>query len=360
MTRPEPILTSAAPPALDAAIQELGRGSAVAAASFEAVLAVETAEAWRAVALLGRGFSEELAGLPAQAQASLRAALAIWATSQPGACALGLAALGRAVGDCLDAELGARFLAAARRLATEEPDGVIGGVLLEMGAAAVERGEARLGEVCWEEAQSSPDAAVRARAAANLGRLAAARGSTESALTLFELALQLPEGPHRSIVADGLVTLAVQAASEERWEEVDEMLRAALPLRQAAGDARGTVEVLHDLGVAEWRRGRLQAATRCLEDCQREAEEIGEAALRGTALQALGRVSLEGGQLVVALAYATEAARVAGGPGEREAAGGLLRTVGETARQRGAGELSAEAFRAAAVLLSSPAAEPPA
>lgn len=360
MTLPGPVRKTVPPPSLAAAIAELGRGSPRAAESFESVLGVETSVEWRAVALLGHGLSEQLAGHPARAAASVRASLETWAASDPGACAVGLAALGRAVGECLDAALAARLLAAARRLAAGDPGGALGGVLLEAGAAAVERGDARLASASWEEAQASPNPAVQAAAAANLGRLAAARGETEAALELFERARQLPDGPHQEIVADGLVTLAVLAAAEERWDDAEETLRAALPLRQASGDARGTAEVLHDLGVAEWHRGRLHTATRCLEDCRREAEEIGDATLRAAALQALARVSLEGGQLVIALAYAGEAARVARDPEGREAAGALLREVGDTARSRGGGELSAEAFRAAAALLSSEAAEPPA
>jgi tetratricopeptide (TPR) repeat protein len=360
VTLPEPVRMAAPPASLRAAISELGRGSASAAESFEAVIGVETAEAWRAVALLGRGLSQQLAGLPAQAAASVSAALAIWADADPGACAIGLAALGRAVGESLDAELGAAFLTAAQRLSRGQPAPVVDSVVLEAGAAAAERGEARLAVACWEEAQASPDPAVRAAAAANLGRLAAARGQAEPALELFEQALELPAGGHREVVADGLVCLAVQAAAEERWDDASERLRAALPLRQAAGDARGTAEVLHDLGVAEWRRGRLPIATRCLEDCQRGAEEIGAAALRGAALQALARISLQGAQLVLAFAYAGEAGRVAADPEGREAAGELLREVGDAARGRGAGVLSAEAFRAAAALLSPASAAPPA
>jgi tetratricopeptide (TPR) repeat protein len=356
VTPSELVRTAPLPPSLAAAIAELGSNPARAAESFDGVLAVEAAHEWRAMALLGRGLSEQLAGNPSKAAASVRAALEVWAVSDPTAGAVALAALGRAVGASLDADLGSRLLAAARRLAGAASAGVLGGVLLEAGAAAVERGDARLAVACWEEAQQSSDLAVQAAAAANLGRLAAARGETASALHLFDRALELPDGGHRGIVADGLVTLAVQAAAEGAWDDAAERLRTALPLRQAAGDVRGTAEVLHDLGVAEWRRGRLHAAARCFEDCRREAEEEGAAPLRGGALRGLARVSLEAGQLVVALAYAGEAARVARDAADREAAGELLRDVGDAARRGGAGALSAEAFRAAAATFS---ADPP-
>jgi len=57
------------------------------------------------------------------------------------------------------------------------------------------------------------------------GRLAAARGDAAGAERMFQRAMEVPEGPHVQVVADGLVTLASQAAAEERWADVEARLR---------------------------------------------------------------------------------------------------------------------------------------
>ena len=129
-------------------------------------------------------------------------------------------------------------------------------------------------------------------------------------------------------------------------------MRRALALRRADGDAHGAAEILHDLGVAHWRRGQAGAATRYLEECRAAAEEEGDAALRGAALRALAGVAQEGGRLVVALAYAQEAALAAESSSERRLVAAALRELGDEARRQGSGSVSGEAFRAAARILA--------
>jgi tetratricopeptide (TPR) repeat protein len=341
------------PPApLLAAIRLLAAGDSGCREAFDRVLATEAAPVWRALALLGRGFAEELAGSPSAARSSARAALELWASENPAGSAVVLAALGRALAESRDGELSAAFLAAARRLSKGQPAEVIGGVLIEAGAAAAELGEAGGAAAHWRQALAEGDPLSRAAAAANLGRLAAARGDGEAALGLFDQAAAVDDGSHLGVIADGLVALAAQAAAEERWDETDARLRQALPLRQAVADSRGVAEVLHDLGIAHWRRGQLQAATRCLEDCRYAAEGLGDEPLRAAALRALARVSLDAARPVIALAYGREAARAAQTADERRAAAAVLQEVGEEARRRGAGSLGGEAFRTAAQLLA--------
>ncbi|HYA00650.1 MAG TPA: hypothetical protein VEK76_09905 [Candidatus Binatia bacterium] len=349
---PEP---GSAPAPILAAIQLMaGDDPGRAERGFEMVIAAEPSPTWRAVALLGQGLCQELRAAPEAAAASVRAAIESWAAADPGSCAVALAALGRALADGSDSGPAAALLSAARRLSAGPGAAGLGGVLVELGAAAAERGDARAATALWERGRAEGDAPSRAAAAANLGRLAAARGEEIVALGLFDEALEVGEGPHLRVVADGLVALAAQAAEDRRWEDVGARLRQALPLRQADRDARGAAEVLHDLGIAHWRRGQLHAATRCLEDCRRSAEELADDSLRAAALRALARVALEGGRLVVALAYAREAAASSSAPEDRRVSAGVLRAVGDEARRAGAASLSAEAFRLAASLLADP------
>ncbi len=324
-----------APPLLLAALRLLEAGGGPAAGSFDRALAAEAAPTWRALALLGRGFCEQLNGAPAAAQLTVAAALEEWRTADPAACAVALAALGRALSTGSDGDLGAAFLGAARQLSGSSPPEVLGAVLLELGSAAAEGGEAQTAVARWQEALERGDPATRAAAAANLGRLAAARGDAPAAELMFERAMTVAAGPHVRVVADGMATLAAQAAAEGHWDEVDARLRRALPLRRADADGRGVAEVLHDLGIAYWRRDQLQRATRSLEECRARAEEVGDEALRGAALRALAAVALQDGRLVVALAYAQEATRAASTPGDRRAVAAVLRQVGDEARRQG-------------------------
>ena len=345
-----PASDPAPPPPLMRGVSLLARGDhGEAAAQFERARAAGTPATWRALALLGRGLCEELAGRPAAARESVRSAVAEWAAADPGGCAVALAVLGRALGEDPGA---AGFLSAARRLAGGQPAGVLGSVLVELGAAAAERGEAQAAARDWRAAMASGDPASRAAAAANLGRLAAARGDGPAALALFADALAVDGGPHLTVVADGLAALASQAVAASEWESAEARLREALPLRRRARDARGSVEALHDLGVVHWRLGRHQSATRLLEEARRGAEEIEADDLRGAALRTLARVSVSAERLVIALAYAREAALAARTPDERRAAAAVLREVGEEGRRRGAAALSGEAFRAAGDLLA--------
>jgi len=341
------------PPApLLAALNRLRVEGAGAAAAFDRLLAAEASPAWRGLALLGRGLCEEMHGSRDEAQASVRSALEQWAAADPGACAVALAALGRALVTGSDSALGAAFLASAQRLSGGSPPEVLGAVLLELGSAAAESGEAKTAAARWQEALERGDPHTRAAAAANHGRLAGARGDAAGAERMFELAMNVPEGPHIQVVADGLVALASQAAAEERWDDVEARLRRAMPLREAGLDARGVAEILHDLGISHWRRGQAHRATRCLEDCRRSADELGDDALRGAALRALAAVALEGGRLVVALAYAQEAALAARTAEERQMAAAVLRQIGDEARRQGSASLSGEAFRIAARILA--------
>jgi tetratricopeptide (TPR) repeat protein len=334
------------------AVHLLGAHGAGAAESFDRLLSAETSPAWRALALLGRGLCEEMSGSRVAAQASVRSALEQWAVADPGACAVALAALGRVLATGPDGALGAAFLASAQHLASGSPPEVLGAVLLELGSAAAENGEAQTAAARWKEALDRGDLRTRAAAAANLGRLAVARGDAATAEQMFGHAMTVADGPHVRVVADGLVALASQAATEGSWDEVDARLRQALPLRQADSDDHGVAEVLHDLGIAYWRRGQVHGATRCLEDCRAKAEDLGDDALRGAALRALAGVALEGGRPVVALAYAQEAALAAQSPGDRRMVAAVFRQVGDEARRQGSASLSGEAFRAAARILA--------
>jgi tetratricopeptide (TPR) repeat protein len=334
------------------ALRLLGTGGAAAVESFDRVLAAEAAPTWRALALLGRGLCEEMSGSRAAAQASVRSALEQWAKADPGPCAMAVAALGRVLATGPDTELGAAFLASAQRLSGGSPPEVLGAVLLELGSAAAESGEAQMAATHWHDALGRGDPRTGAAAAANLGRLAAARGDAATAEKMFQRALTVGDGPHVPVVADGLVTLASQAAAEGRWDEADARLRQALPLRQGDGDAHGVAEILHDIGIASWRRNEMPRATRNLEECRARAEDLGDDALRGAALRALAAVALDGGRLVVALAYAQEAALAARGPGDRRLVGAVLRRVGDAARRQGSASVSGEAFRAAARILA--------
>jgi tetratricopeptide (TPR) repeat protein len=334
------------------ALRHLEVDRSAAAVAFDRLLATEAAPAWRALALLGRGLCEELSGARAAARSSVRAALEQWAATDPGACAVAVAALGRAVASGLDAGLGIAFLEAAQRLSGGSPPEILGAVALELGSAAAENGEAHTAAAHWERALECGDPRTRAAAAANLGRLAAARGDAATAVKMFDRGLAVADGPHVRVVADGLVALAAQAAADGRWEEAEADLRRALPLRQADRDGRGAAEILHDLGIAHWRRGQVPAATRYLEDCRSGAEEEGDEVLRCAALRALAAVSLEGGRLVVALAYAQEAALAAGSPTDRRLVATVLRQIGDEARRQGSASVSGEAFRAAARILA--------
>jgi tetratricopeptide (TPR) repeat protein len=320
--------------------------------SFDRVLAAEASPAWRAVALLGRGLCEQLNGSGAAAEASVRFALEEWAAADPEACALALAALGRALATGVDGELAAAFLAAARRLAAQGPPEVLGAVLLELGSAAAENGEAQTAAARWRDALDRGDPRTRAAAAANLGRLAAARGDPDGAGGMFDQAMTVADGPHVRVVADGLVALAAQAAADGRWDEAEARLRQAMPLRQTDADGRGVAETLHDLGIAQWRRHQLQRATRSLEECRTRAEALDDGDLRGAALRALAGVALEGERLVVALAYAQEAVQAAASPEDRRAVATVLRQIGDLARRLGSASLSGEAYRAAARILA--------
>ena len=307
---------------------------------------------WRALALLGRGFCEEMSGSRAAARASIGSALREWVGADPGSCAVALAALGRALAAGPDPSLSVAFLASAQRLSGGSPAAVLGAVLLELGTAAAESGEAHTAAARWEGALGGGDPGTQAAAAANLGRLAAVRGDAATADQMFERALAVADGSHLRVVADGLAGLASQAAADGRWEEADARLRQALALRQADQDARGAAAILHDLGIAHWRRGQVHGATRCLEDCRASAEDLGDDELRGAALRALAGVAVETGRLVVALAYAQEAALAARSTGQRRAVASVFRHVGDEARRQGSASLSGEAFRAAASILS--------
>jgi tetratricopeptide (TPR) repeat protein len=340
---------------MTAALRLLGAQGEAALEAFDTVLAGEVTPTWRALALLGRGLCEELRGSAGPAAADVRAALELWMAADPGAGAVALAALGRALSRGGDLGAGAALLAAARRLGVGQPTN-LSAVLVELGSAAAERGDAEAAAADWREAMGGDDPRSWAAATANLGRLAAASGDASAADALFEKALLVGEGPHLRVVADGLVHLAAQAAADGRWDDADARLCQALPLRQADADNRGMAEVLHDLGVAHWRRGQLLLAARCFEDCRGSAEEVGDEGLRCVALRALAGVALEEGRVVVALAYGHEAGLAAPAPDDRRAAALLLQQVGDQARRRGDASLSSEAFRAAAQILSDPAA----
>jgi len=340
------------PAPLLSALNRLRMEGAGAGAAFDRLLAAEASPAWRGLELLGRGLCEELHGARAEAQASVRLALEQWAVADAGACAVALAALGRALVSGPDAGLGAAYLAAAERLSGGSPREVLGAVQLELGSAAAESGEAKTAAARWQEALARGDPRTQAAAAANLGRLAAARGDAAGAERMFQRAMEVPEGPQVQVVADGLVTLASQAAAEERWDDVEARLRQAMPLREAGLDARGVAEILHDLGISHWRRGQAQRATRYLEDCRASADDLGDDTLRGAALRALAAIALEGDRLVVALAYAQEAALAARTAEDRQTAAAVLRQIGDDARRQGSASLSGEAFRIAARILA--------
>jgi tetratricopeptide (TPR) repeat protein len=330
----------------------MGGDRAAAGASFDRLLSTEASPVWRSLALLGRGLCEELSGARAAARGSIRAALEGWAATDPGACAVAVAALGRAVASELDAGLGIAYLEAAQRLSGGSAPEVLGAVSLELGSAAAENGEARTAAAHWQKALECGDPRTRAAAAANLGRLAAARGDAATAGRMFERGLAVADGPHLRVVADGLVALASQAAADGRWEEAEGSLRRALALRRTDRDRRGGAEILHDLGITHWRRGQLPTATRCLEESRAGAEEVGDDALRCEALRALAAVALEAGRLVVALAYAQEAALAAPNPSHRRLVATVLREIGDEARRQGSASVSGEAFRAAARILA--------
>lgn len=342
----------ALPPSLLAALRLLDAREDAALDAFDAVLATEAAPTWRAVALLGRGFCEEVRGAHGPAAHDAQAALAMWVAADPAQGAVALAALGRELSRGDPPGAGSPFLAAARRLAGRGPAANFAALLVELGSAAAEGGEAGAAAVEWRKAMAGDHPPSRAAAAANLGRLAVAGGDATAADALFEQALLVQEGPHLRVVADGLVTLAAQAAEDGRWDDAEKRLRQALPLRQADGDRRGMGEILHDLGVAHWRRGQLKPAARSFEDCRSSAEEAADDALRCMALRALAGVALEEGRVVVGLAYAQEAGLAAPDVAERREAARLLQEAGDEARRRGDASLSAEAFRAAARLLS--------
>jgi len=340
------------PPSLVAALRLLDAGGGGALEAFDTVLATESVPTWRAVALLGRGFCEEVRGEHGPAARDAQAALALWVAADAPEGALALAALGRELSRGASPDAGSPFLAAARRLGGQGPAAGLASLLVELGSAAAEGGEAGAAAVEWRRAMAGHDPGSRAAAAANLGRLAAAGGDATAADALFEKALLVGEGPHLRIVADGLGTLAAQAADEQRWDDAEKRLRQALPLRQADGDRRGMGEILHDLGVAHWRRGQLAPAARSFEDCRGSAEEAGDDALRCIALRGLAGVALEEGRIVVGLAYAQEAGLAAPDAAERRAAAALLQEAGDHARRRGDASLSSGAVRAAARLLS--------
>ncbi len=95
-----PAADSAPPPPLMRGVSLLARGDhGEAAAQFERARGSGAPATWRALALLGRGLCEELAGRPAAARESVRSAVAEWAAADPGGCAVALAVLGRALGD---------------------------------------------------------------------------------------------------------------------------------------------------------------------------------------------------------------------------------------------------------------------
>ncbi|MGA9113388.1 MAG: hypothetical protein WB802_06265, partial [Candidatus Dormiibacterota bacterium] len=145
-----------APPLLLAALRLLAAGAA-AADSFDRALAAEASPAWRALALLGRGLCEELNGAPAAAQLTVATALEEWRAADSGACAVALAALGRALSTGPDGDLGAAFMSAARQLSGASPPEVLGAVLLELGSAAAENGEAQTAAARWHEALERGD-----------------------------------------------------------------------------------------------------------------------------------------------------------------------------------------------------------
>jgi tetratricopeptide (TPR) repeat protein len=341
------------PPPFLAALSRLEGDRAAAAAAFDGLLATEVSPVWRALALLGRGLCEELGGARAAARRSVRAALEQWAATDPDACAIAVAALGRALAAEVDSGLGIAFLEAALRLSGGSSPEVLGAVSLELGSAAAENGEAATAVAHWERAMECGDPRTRAAAAADLGRLAAARGDVTTAERMFERALAVVDGPHLRVVADGLVALASQNAAADRWAEAEAALRRALDLRRAERDGHGVAGILHDLGVAEWRRGRTAAATRLLEESRAGAEELGDEGLRCATLGALAGVALDAGRLVVALAYAQEATLAAGSPSDRRLVATVLRRLGDEARRQGSASVSGEAFRAAARILAS-------
>ena len=306
-------------------------------ASFDRALAAEASPTWRALALLGRGLCEELQRRAGGGSADRR--------GRPGGVEGGRSRRlrggpGRSGPRSLDRVRTATSAppSSARLGGSRErsPPEVLGAVLLELGSAAAESGEAQTAAARWQEALERGDPATRAAAAANLGRLAAARGRRPrrgvDVRARHDGGRRAPRPGGRRRAWSPWPRRRPPRGAGTRWTPA-----SAGRCRSAARTPtrRGVAEVLHDLGIAYWRRDQLQRATRSLEECRARAEEVGDDALRGAALRALAAVALQDGRLVVALAYAQEATLAASTPEDRRAVAAVLRQVGDEARRQG-------------------------
>ena len=114
--------------------------------------------------------------------------------------------------------------------------------------------------------------------------------------------------------------------------------------------------------MASERLGQYELALQWYEECRSEALAAGNIGLEASALRGLGASSLRLGRVVVALACAQQAGRVARRRQDRDSAVALLKEIGEIARRDGSAELFAEAMDLASQLSaagpSAPQGEP--
>ena len=320
---------------------------------FESGISEQPADRWMALARLGRGFCLEVLGNSSEAELEAHRAADVW-RKQGAAAAWTLAAVGHGLVEVDQATLGIAYLDVANRLASSGADAEISGdVLVELGAAAAASSDVETASSYWRSAMQQGNEEAQACAAANLARVAASDGDTEAALRYMDRAMRLTHGPHLKVVADALVDLAGRSLSDERWFDAQTLLRRALPLRKMDAEPIAIAETLHDLGLAAERLGQYEEALHWYEDCRGAALTAKDIGLEAAALRGLGAASLRLGRVVVALACAQQAGRVARRRQDRESAAALLKEIGEIARRDGAAALFAEAMQLATQLSSS-------
>ncbi len=145
---------------------------------------------------------------------------------------------------------------------------------------------------------------VRARALFHLGRSGESAAAAREADRLAELL------DARRIRAEAATLLAQHARRELRLDEAERLLRHALKLADALGDAALRIEPLYELGALQWSRGDLDGARDAFIQALATAESCGAERMLALGANGLGLVALCRGQSAEARRHFEQAVAV--------------------------------------------------
>jgi predicted ATPase/DNA-binding SARP family transcriptional activator len=144
------------------------------------------------------------------------------------------------------------------------------------------------------------DSALELRLAASLGRFWYIRGYLQEGIERLLRALETAGEADPALTANALRTASALAVLRGDYEQARGLAERALALYRNAGDARGVVRSLSNLGAILFGLEELELAAATLDECIVLAEQLDERRLVALARNNRGDVALSAGELEIA------------------------------------------------------------